>query len=310
MPGYAHYEKMRRARTNTVQLGEVSGTWLDGGAVYPCTQPCQCRSGERCADGFCEPDVIPTRFVVLGADGGGTSAASPTGNLLSMDGGTVVVGLLAADTWDLGAATLLVPSNTHIAGGFTVCGLNRWVRDRSARTLLVSTGTAPAAGTGVIAGPGGLVTPTLRSTVSGITVRGTGTARCGVGIAHFRYANELKVEDFDVDLQLGLCSGQPGLRTMGLLVEDSNNVTLRRVRLLANTGAGNTPSGFLSIARSNGLVEDVSTATGVSVSNEFHAVEVLAPSSGITSDALMTAWGAMARRPASCSPASARIIEA
>ena len=34
MPGYAHYERMRRARTNTVQLGEVSGTWLEGGKAF------------------------------------------------------------------------------------------------------------------------------------------------------------------------------------------------------------------------------------------------------------------------------------
>src|SRR5262249_51563564 len=50
------------ARPTTPGQRPDGGTWVDGGALYACSQPCHCRVGERCFDGFCEPDLVPTRY--------------------------------------------------------------------------------------------------------------------------------------------------------------------------------------------------------------------------------------------------------
>ncbi|MDP1916818.1 MAG: carboxypeptidase-like regulatory domain-containing protein [Myxococcales bacterium] len=253
------------------------GAWLDGGALFTCTQPCHCKVGERCSDGFCEVDVVPNRFVARDAGGTGLTAATPTGALLgTVAAGNVVVGLLAQDTWDLGSATLSVPGNTHLAGGFTVCGANRWVRDTAARTVVTGVGT-PGPGNALVAAYASVVSGTRSNVaVSGLSVRATGTGRCGTTAADFRFVNGLTLEDVDGDIQLGACLVSGRSTLFG--VSDSTNVVVRRARLNGlSMISGSATFGFLYLGRSGGLLEDLSTAD-VSVLTDYRGLEVDAPS--------------------------------
>lgn len=259
------------ARPTDAGVRPDGGTWTDGGLVFSCSAACDCRSGEICADGFCAPDLIPTRFVRFGADGGGASANDPSGSITPMpDGG--VVALIASDTWDLGSGTLSLLPNTRLAGGFTACSATRWSRSQSARTTIASTGT------GATPGPiflnGNAMNPVSNAALSNLVLRVTGTARCSNVFNHIRFAPNLTLTDVDGDMQLGACG--LSTRTDFMRIEDSNNLTLRRVRLVNNSGGSGNGTGFLQVVRSNGLIEDLSSAP-VSINSDQHTLRFESP---------------------------------
>lgn len=271
------------ARPTNPGVPADGGTWLDGGALFACAQACHCRVGERCLEGFCQPDVLPTRFVALDGGGAGTSPDAPGGDLRAAigDGGQVVA-LLGAQTWDLGTQTVGLPSGTQLAGGFTACGPGRWVRHAGERTVLTGTGSGGSDLTPLLAAwATNASTGTADLSLSGLTLRTTGTARCGYGAGlAARYTTRLTLEDVDVDLRLGACN-LTGV-TYGLRLEAASSVTARRVRLVGVTSGGQTGTGLLDLGAGSGVLEDISTLPFQVTANQMRVLSVRSPVGPVT----------------------------
>lgn len=242
------------------------GGWADGGLLFTCNSPCQCKSGERCSSGFCLPDVVPTRFVALDGGGDGKTPDSPSGDLFTsaFDGGAAAVALLANETWDMGAKSLRVGDGVSLNGGFTRCGTGRWVRDQSSRTILTGTGTAGLSG--VIDVATTLSEPINSLGLSQLNVRLTGGAVCGRGAITLRVGsggqrlNGVKIEDVNGDMSIA-CSGNAQLNPF-ISMSSVRLAEVRRVRLDSFVSTnGLAPASVISATSSSGTFEDISSGT-------------------------------------------------
>lgn len=271
------------ARPTNTGVRPDGGTWSDGGVLFACGQACHCRSGERCDDGFCEPDVVPTRFVALDAGGNGLTAATPSGDFRGVlsDGGHVVA-LLAQDRWDVGATAPQVQSQTTVAGGFSVCGPNRWSRDVTARTTFTGNGGSTAASSSMLnayASNAGVAMSDIA--FSQLRLEPTGSIRCGyVAALGVRYVTGLTLEDLDVAAAMGGCS--TSAFTHMIRVQNSTQARLSRLRLLSVTGTGNSPFRFLDFVDSAGLVEDLRTEPFQVNAPEMRVVSIATPTGPVT----------------------------
>ena len=133
-----------------------TGTFV-AGKGYTCTSACNCRQGETCSVNagdsmkYCVTDVAPTRFVAAGACASGTcDGKTPSGWATDL-GATVAAAapgeVIAVHAGDTFGAAVLGQSGLTLAGGFSMCAPNRWVRDPSLRSTtgqLSVPGTSPA----------------------------------------------------------------------------------------------------------------------------------------------------------------------
>jgi len=106
----------------------------DGG--FACDGGCACRMDETCSGGVCLLEPPPTLFVAEDGGGGGTSPQSASSDLAGTVRGARygdVIALRAGDSFTV-AQRLRLDAGTTLAGGYRVCGPNRWVRDESSRT--------------------------------------------------------------------------------------------------------------------------------------------------------------------------------
>ncbi len=269
------------ARPTDAGVRPDGGRWTDGGLVFACASACHCKMGERCTEGFCEPDVVPTFFVARDGGGDGGGAGSPSSSWTHLfDGGAkdMLVALRAEDSFDLGATTLHLGEGQGIAGGFTACGVNRWVRRRDDRTSITGVG---GTGTGqallYVAPPN--LNSAARVSLSGLSVRSTGLVRCGQGTGiSLTRAPDAVIEDVDSTLALGNCNA--GQRTVAIRLEASPRYTLRRLKLLGLSGAG-SEQGFLEVVGGSGLLEDLETPL-LGTTSSVTMVEVDAPVGAVT----------------------------
>lgn len=114
----------------------------DGGqGPFVCASACQCRLGEWCTGGLCQPDVTPTLW--FAADGGGTGASlsSPSRDLLgklAAAGPKEILALRGDDRFYAEGGFVVPRGQITIAGGFTDCFDARWVRSDSSRSILAA----------------------------------------------------------------------------------------------------------------------------------------------------------------------------
>ncbi len=142
-----------------------SGT-LVAGKGFTCTQPCDCQQGETCSvntgDGvkYCIADAQPKWFVASGTCTGTCDGKTPA---TFTDLTTALASAQAGDAIALHAGDSFGPQTIDkvlsLAGGYTICAPNRWVRDDSLRTTLSSA-------TGAITIPG-----TQGAPLDGVSVR-------------------------------------------------------------------------------------------------------------------------------------------
>lgn len=276
------------ARPTDAGVQSDGGRWLDGGLLFSCANPCECRVGEQCADGFCVSDLVPTRFVTLDGGGGGQTPNTPSGLLFvgvpgivnvraSEDGGQGgIVALRREDTWSIGQRTLRVLDGTHLAGGFTDCQDGRWLRDRSHRTPIAGEGASSTFYPGLFLMEATTTAAFSSGSLSGLSLSLTGTNTCSGAALTVRAVSPglrvdgLTLRDLDATLALGAC----GATTAMLRATAMRNGRVERVRLDGLSGLTGMGALGLSFVSSSATVEDVHLGP-VSVSGTAIGLEVV-----------------------------------
>jgi hypothetical protein len=126
------------------------GTALDGNGKYTCASPCDCRLGEICSTtSECVPDPLgtPNHFLssTLGSGTGDGKTAFTAFNALSLLSSAMpgdVFALHGGDTFAITAPQVIPSANVTVAGGYQLCGTNRWVRDDTKNAKVSNTSTS------------------------------------------------------------------------------------------------------------------------------------------------------------------------
>jgi hypothetical protein len=251
------------------------GTFTTGKG-YSCSTACDCRQGETCAvntsdnNKYCVADAVPTWFVAAGTCTSGTcDGKTPSGwsnDLTGIVAGAVsgdVIAVHAGDT--LGAATIAQPGVT-LAGGFSVCAANRWVRDRSQRST-----------TGALSVPGTIAAPLANVVIENVNVsivnNGTGN------IIDANYADGLTVNNVNVT---NTPASNATAVFAGVSCTDCNNVAWSNITMPGVDGSGGSYTVTVArLAHGSGTIANVTggpvyanVATGISVSDTTGPVTI------------------------------------
>jgi hypothetical protein len=234
------------------------------GKGYACSAPCDCRLGEICgAEGYCSTDGLPTIYVAQGGSGAGLDPLSPAGDLvgavLAAPPGAVVA-LVAGDTHTL-TSVLDIPSRLTVGGGYLQCSPSRWVRDPSARTLLVSSAA------GVLSIAGDITSERPDVVISGLDLSASETGQ-SYSLLEARFATRLRVRD----ITLRFPTASSIYSHAGVKCTSCLDVKLSDLDMPSITSGG-APVTPVSLHASSGLVERVVTGT-VMGRKSFVAIDV------------------------------------
>ncbi len=198
-------------------------------AGFACATPCDCRQGEVCQDGVCASEPSPTRFASAAADGGlGLTPQAPAAGLaqLAADAGAgAVLALRAGDTFALSAPLAITEPNVTVAGGYVVCGPNRWVRDWAKQ----STVTAP--GPTVVSVPGTATRLLPGVALRNLDVASTTNGGCDYGLVQGKLAPQLELSS--VRGSFGASGGCGGSAVAVVRCNDCSDVYWSDVSFLA-----------------------------------------------------------------------------